>query len=158
MHKIIKSIFRVLFLGVKSLQSIIVFSSLLVLVYFCLTIAKVNLPSEILPVNLYEGLCAREAVLSTAVGNGIAIPHSQQPLLKNPKDQRIFICYLKNPIDMNAMDNKKVQTLIIPLSSSVQSHLQIISLPAQLLSNSDLKKALELKLGLNEIYPLIRRI
>ena len=59
---------------------------------------------------------------------------------------------------MNAMDNKKVQTLIIPLSSSVQSHLQIISLLAQLLSKSDLKKALELKLGLNEIYPLIRRI
>lgn len=119
---------------------------------------KVNLPSEILPVNFYEGLCAREAVLSTAVGNGIAIPHSQQPLLKNPKDQRIFICYLKNPIDMHAMDNRKVQTLIIPLSSSVQSHLQIISLLAQLLSKSDFKKALELKLGLNEIYPLIRRI
>ena len=52
MHKIIKSIFRVLFLGVKSLQSIIVFSSLLVLVYFCLTIAKVNLPSDI--VNLFD--------------------------------------------------------------------------------------------------------
>jgi len=59
---------------------------------------------------------------------------------------------------MHAMDNKKVQTLIIPLSSSVQSHLHIISLLAQLLTKSDLKKALELKLGLNELYPLIRRV
>lgn len=119
---------------------------------------RVCLPAGILPVNLYEGLCAREAVLSTAVGNGIAIPHSQQPLLKNAGDQRIFICYLKSPVDMNAMDNKRVHTMIIPLSSSVQSHLQVISLLAKFLGRADFRKALELKLGLNEIYPLVRGI
>lgn len=119
---------------------------------------KVCLPEGILPVNLYEGLCAREAVLSTAVGNGVAIPHSQQPLLKNAMDQRIFICYLKNPVDMQAMDNKRVHTLIIPLSSSVQSHLNIISLLARFLGRWDFRNALEQKLGLNEIYPLFRGI
>ncbi len=119
---------------------------------------KVNLPSSILPVNLYEGLCAREAILSTAVGNGIAIPHSQQPLLKNPKEQRIFICYLKNPVDMQALDNKKVHTLIVPLSSSVQSHLRIISFLAGLLRKQEVKKALELRLDFSELYSLIRQL
>ncbi len=117
---------------------------------------KVNLPSSILPVNLYEGLCAREAILSTAVGQGVAIPHSQQPLLKRAEDQRIFICYLKTPVDMQAMDNKKVHTLIVPLSSSVQSHLRIISFLARLLKQADFRKALELKLDFSELYSLMR--
>jgi len=57
---------------------------------------KVNLPSEILPVNLYEGLCAREAVLSTAVGNGIAIPHSQQPLKKSKRSENFYLLFKKS--------------------------------------------------------------
>lgn len=119
---------------------------------------KVNLPPSLKPKILYEALCAREAVLSTAVGNGIAIPHSQQPLLKNAVDQRIFICYLKEPVEMHAMDNKKVHTLIVPLSGSVQSHLHIISRLARLLTKADFRKALELKLGFNDLYPLIRQL
>ncbi len=118
---------------------------------------KVNLPSSILPVNLYEGLCAREAILSTAVGNGVAIPHSQQPLLKRAEDQRIFVCYLKTPVDMQALDSKKVHTLIVPLSSSVQSHLRIISFLAGLLKRADFRKALELKLEFSELYSLMRQ-
>ena len=119
---------------------------------------KINLPSSVSPRVLYDALCAREAVLSTAVGNGIAIPHSQQPLAKAPGDQRIFICYLKNPVNMKAMDNKRVQTMIIPLSCSVQCHLHIISRLARLLTKPDFRKALDLKLGLNELYPLIRTL
>ncbi len=120
--------------------------------------SKIKLPSSVSPRILYDALCAREAVLSTAVGNGIAIPHSQQPLVKTVNEQRIYICYLKEPVNMRAMDNKKVQTLIIPLSASVQSHLQIISQLARLLTKADFKKALALKLSLDELYPLIRTL
>lgn len=119
---------------------------------------SVNLPSSLPSHVLYDALCARELVLSTAVGNGVAIPHSQQPLLKNAEDQRVFICYLKEPVVMNAMDNKRVHTMIVPLSSSVQNHLLIISKLARLLTKAEFRKALELKLGLNELYPLIRQL
>lgn len=47
MHKIIKNIFKILFLAVKTLQSAIIFSSLVVLVYFVLTLTNLNLPKEI---------------------------------------------------------------------------------------------------------------
>ena len=120
--------------------------------------ARINLPSSVSPRIFSDALCAREAVLSTAVGNGIAIPHSQQPLAKSPQEQRIFICYLKTPVNMNAMDNKRVHTMIIPLSCSVQTHLHIISRLARLLTKSDFRKALELRQGLNELYPLIRTL
>lgn len=119
---------------------------------------KISLPSSVTPRIFYDALCARESVLSTAVGNGVAIPHSQQPLAKTPQEQRIFICYLKEPVNMKAMDNKRVHTMIIPLSCSVQTHLYIISRLARLLTKADFRKALELKLGLNELYPLIRTL
>lgn len=106
---------------------------------------------------MYDALCAREAILSTAVGNGIAIPHAQQPVLKELKNQRIYICYLKQPIDMRAMDGKMVNTMIIPLTCSVQSLLHIISRLARLLAKAEFRRALELKMGLNEVYPLTRQ-
>ncbi len=118
----------------------------------------VNLPAGVSGQQLYEALCARESVLSTAVGNGIAIPHSQQPLAKSFADQRVYICYLENPINMKALDNKRVHTMIVPVSFSVQSHLHIISRLAQLLTKTDFRKALELKYDLNELYPLIRQL
>lgn len=115
----------------------------------------INLPDSVSPKLFYEALCAREAILSTAVGNGVAIPHSQQPLLKNPEEQRIFICYLDEPIDMQAIDGKRVTTMIIPLSCSAQSHLHIISRLAHFLTKADFRKALDLRFGLNELYQLM---
>ena len=44
---------------------------------------KINLPSEISAESLYKALITRESRLSTAVGNGVSIPHAQQPILKD---------------------------------------------------------------------------
>ena len=88
---------------------------------------KINLPSEISAESLYKALITRESRLSTAVGNGISIPHAQQPILKDFYNQRIYVCYLKNPIEMHALDNKKIKVMIVILTSSVKSHLHIIS-------------------------------
>ena len=118
----------------------------------------IKLPASVSSQHLFDALCQRESVLSTAVGNGISIPHSQQPLVKNFEDQRVYICYLKEPIDMHAMDNKKVYVMILPLSSSSQTHLHIISRLARLLQKADFRKALEYKQDLNEIFPLTRNL
>lgn len=115
----------------------------------------VNLPDSVSPELFYESLCAREAVLSTAVGNGVSIPHSQQPIIKKAEEQRIFICYLDEPVDMQAIDGKRVHTMIIPLSCSAQAHLHIISRLAHFLTKADFRKALDLRLGLNELYQLM---
>lgn len=118
--------------------------------------AVLNLPPSVSPRLFYDALAARELVLSTAVGHGVAIPHSQKPLLKDFGEHRIFICYLSQSIDMKAMDNKKVHTMIIPLTSNTQSHLHVISQLARLLSQEDFHKGLELRYGFNELYPLLR--
>ena len=55
-------------------------------------IDAIKLPEGIDRELVYTELCEREKVLSTAVGNGIAIPHPRRPLMKNAEDQRIVRC------------------------------------------------------------------
>ena len=99
---------------------------------------KIKLPASVSPVVLYEGLCAREHIMSTAVGHGIAIPHCHETmnLLKSAGEQQVTVVYLKNPIDMNAPDGRKVDTLFVLLTSNSQSHLQVLSQLAGLFKNN----------------------
>ena len=68
----------------------------------------IDLPDGMTSDQVYNALCAREDVLSTAVGNGIALPHARAPIMKNEEDQRICVVYLKEPIDMKAPDERNV--------------------------------------------------
>ena len=49
-----------------------------------------ELPEDITPDFLASALCAREEVLSTAVGNGIALPHARAPIMKKEDDTIIM--------------------------------------------------------------------
>ena len=48
--------------------------------------------------NLLEALTKREKLGSTAVGNGIAIPHANCPDIDKPK---VFVALLSNSLDFN---------------------------------------------------------
>ncbi len=103
----------------------------------------ISLPSSVDQPTLYKALCDRELVLTTAVGNGVAMPHPQKHLFSNVEDEQIAVCYLKTPIDMNAPDGRLVHTMLVLLTSSVQTHLKVISKLANLLQREEFKKALE---------------
>ena len=84
-----------------------------------------NLPEQISNESVYEALCAREKIMSTAVGNGIALPHARAPIVKNEDDQRIAVVYLDKPIDMKAPDNLKVYVMFVLLTQNPQTHLHL---------------------------------
>src|ERR1700690_1908052 len=44
-------------------------------------------------------LLAREALGSTAIGAGIAIPHVRRPIILNTSGPEIALCFLENPVD-----------------------------------------------------------
>ncbi len=115
---------------------------------------RIELPESLTPDMLYDALCAREQILTTAVGNGIAIPHARAPMIKEFTDQRIAVCYLKEPIDMASPDGKKVFVMFVILTSSTQSHMQVISRLAGLLKNDTFKSALENQIGLEGLLAL----
>ena len=52
-------------------------------------VQMIDLPDCMDRDQVYNALCAREEILSTAVGNGIALPHARAPIMKDEKDQRI---------------------------------------------------------------------
>ena len=66
--------------------------------------------------SLISELVEREKILSTAVGNGIAIPHPRKSMVKEDADQRIIVCYLKKPMDMSAPDERRVSVMFILLT------------------------------------------
>lgn len=66
------------------------------------------------PERIREALAAREALGSTGIGRGIAVPHVCLPNLDKPY---ALFCTLAEPIDFDAIDNKPVDlifTIITP--------------------------------------------
>ena len=112
---------------------------------------KMRLPKSVTPEALYEGLCAREKVLSTAVGRGIALPHCRDIILSGSDEQQITVVYLKNPIDMNAPDGRKVDTMFVLLTSNSQSHLQVLSRLAGLIKNDSFVELLRNRASVEEL-------
>lgn len=76
---------------------------------------------------LYHRLLERESLASTGIGKGIAIPHPRTPLSQRLEHSQITTCFLKEPVDFNAIDDKPVFVFFILLSPSVKHHLHLIS-------------------------------
>ncbi len=105
-------------------------------------LAKMNLPEGLDQRQFFEELLVRERILSTAVGDGVAIPHSRKPMISDSEAQRLAICFLKEPLDMNAPDGMKVQVLFVPLTALSSFHLELLSRIALLVRNAEFKKLL----------------
>ena len=103
----------------------------------------IDLPEGMTADFVYNALCAREEVLSTAVGNGIALPHARAPIMRTESEQRICVVYLKKPIDMKAPDEREVFVMFILLAHNSQIHLKVLSSLAALFRDPKFKKALE---------------
>ena len=94
---------------------------------------EINIDSQ----TLLETLIKREKLGSTAVGNGIAIPHANCPNLDKPK---VFVALLSNSLDFNANDDQPVDIIFLLLApdNSGSKHLQALALVSRLLRNKEL--------------------
>ena len=119
---------------------------------------KIKLPKSVTPDILQEGLSARERVLSTAVGRGIALPHCRDILLSGGDEQQITVVYLKEPIDMNAPDGRKVDTMFVLLTSNSQSHLQVLSRLAGLIKDDSFVELLRSRASAEELAEAANKI
>ena len=76
---------------------------------------------------LYERLLEREALTSTGIGKGVAIPHPRAPLPEEIDNSLITTCFLEKPIDFEAVDDRAVFVMFILLSTSIKNHLNLLS-------------------------------
>jgi len=76
---------------------------------------------------LYQVLLAREALGSTCVGHGVAIPHVRNPVVLQVARPSIWLCFLEHPIDFGAPDGQPVNILFTLISPTVRAHLHLLS-------------------------------
>ncbi len=85
------------------------------------------LPANVNRDFLYQVILAREALGSTSIGNGIAIPHVRNPITIHVAQPIVALCFLKNHVEFGAMDNMKVHTLFTIVSPTIKTHLNLLS-------------------------------
>lgn len=118
----------------------------------------IKLPDDMDANQVYEALCAREKILSTAVGNGIALPHARAPIMKQESEQRIIVVYLKEPIDMDAPDDRKVSVMFVLLTQNPQTHLKVLSSLAALIRKPSFKKLLDERASESQLINSIKEL
>jgi PTS system nitrogen regulatory IIA component len=103
---------------------------------------------------ILEVLQQRERLGSTAVGNGIAIPHG-----KLPKLGRLFGLFarLERGVDFEAMDNEKVDLVFLLLApeSAGADHLKALARVARLLRDPEVARKLRESRDADSIYAVL---
>ncbi|MDR3138555.1 MAG: PTS sugar transporter subunit IIA [Treponema sp.] len=87
----------------------------------------IPLPASAPRGELLKAVLEREALMSTAIGCGIALPHPRNPLVSRDEEQFLIIAFLKNPVDWRALDSLPVHTALLAVSSSPKQHLRTLS-------------------------------
>jgi PTS system nitrogen regulatory IIA component len=90
-------------------------------------VETMRLPDEVDRDFLYRVLLAREALGSTGIGDGIAIPHVRNPVVLHVPRPSICLCFLDKPIDFGALDGQPVFALFSLISPTVRAHLHLLS-------------------------------
>lgn len=117
----------------------------------------IQLPKTVRRDFLLQVLMAREALGSTGVGDGIAIPHPRNPIVLNVARPLISLHFLRHPVDFEALDGKPVDTLFMIISPTIRMHLHVLSTLAFFLHDPSIKTLLKQKTAAEEILADMRR-
>ncbi|MEW6270066.1 MAG: PTS sugar transporter subunit IIA [Thermodesulfobacteriota bacterium] len=100
---------------------------------------------------LFQVLLAREAMGSTGIGGGIAIPHVRNPVVLNGAPASITVCYLAHPIPFDAIDGQPVHTVFSMISSTIKGHLQLLARLSWALHDPKFKELVSRRAGAEEL-------
>lgn len=119
-------------------------------------VGHLRLPEEVDRDYLYQVLLAREALGSTGVGDGIAIPHVRNPIVLHVPRATVTLCFLENPVDFRALDGKPVTTLFTLVSPTVKAHLHLLSRLAFCLRTPSVRTAINGQAGREALTEAVR--
>jgi PTS system nitrogen regulatory IIA component len=103
---------------------------------------------------IFESLCAREHLGSTALGNGVAIPHGR---IRNTKGVEALFIQLAKPLPFDADDGKPVDlvfALTVP-EHCTDDHSKLLSNIAERFSDPELQEKLRNSGDAKEIFKLL---
>jgi PTS system nitrogen regulatory IIA component len=91
---------------------------------------------------LTEMLIVREVTSSTAIGEGLAIPHVRHPVVAAGAPATVSVSYLRTPLPFGAPDGQPVHTIFMIVSPTVRHHLQLLARLAHALHDPGFRAAL----------------
>ena len=92
--------------------------------------------------SLYTTLMERESLVTTAIGQGFALPHPRHPRDWGLGESAVGIFFLEKPADFQAVDGQPVQVLFALLCTSIKGHLKMLQQVSHLLKNPDIQEFL----------------
>ena len=103
---------------------------------------------------IFEALSDREALGSTGLGNGIAIPHGK---LAGLSGVTAVFARLDTPVDFEAVDDQPVDLLMMLLApvGAGADHLKALARVARLLRNESIVDALRHARDARELYAIL---
>lgn len=101
---------------------------------------------------------AREASASTAIGDGVAMPHVRNPIVLHVERPMVTLCFLERPVDFGALDGKPVRVLFSLICPTMRSHLQTISRLSYALHDKGFKEVVMRQAPREEILREVRRV
>jgi PTS system nitrogen regulatory IIA component len=72
---------------------------------------------------VYQLLLGRETLATTAVGDGIALPHARDPLVIRVPGPTVLLGFLASPVDFGALDGRPVRVVFTLFAPSIREHL-----------------------------------
>jgi PTS system nitrogen regulatory IIA component len=121
-------------------------------------VRRIPLPESVDRDLLVDVLLAREALGSTGVGDGIAIPHVRNPVVLNVPSPLVALCFLESPVDFLAIDGRPVTTLFTLVSSTIRAHLHLLARLSAAVHDAAFKKALLSRAPASAILAEVRRV
>ena len=121
-------------------------------------VEAMHLPEEVDREFLFRVLAAREALASTGIGDGIAVPHVRNPIVLHVPTPTITLCFLEKPVDFNALDGKPVRCLFTLVSPTVRAHLHLLSRLAFVLRDARFKDAIRRSAMREELLAELQRV
>ena len=79
------------------------------------------------PRDLLREILDREALASTGIGKGIALPHPRMPMAGDASPPLVALIFPAVNLDWNTPDGGKVHTIFLIVSSTAKQHLGVLS-------------------------------
>jgi PTS system nitrogen regulatory IIA component len=117
-----------------------------------------RLPEEVDREFLFQVLAAREELGSTAIGQGVAIPHVRNPVVLHVPRPTITLSFLERPVEFGALDGQPVHCLFAMVSPTVRAHLHMLSRLSFALRDEGVMAALRRVETREEILSQLQRI
>ncbi len=100
-------------------------------------------------------LLDRESLMSTALGRGIAVPHTRDFLLEKGYDVVVTV-FPDEPLEYDALDHQPITTLFFLFASSDKRHLHLLAKLAHLCAHQPALEFLKLKPNQEQLLDFIR--